>query len=538
MNNKYLYNSQKNQKNSKDDIFFKDYQPKLKILNKYLRLEGLKREEKVSKFKDDFIDSTEKPKFFFMRSEKKIENKEFKPSTNLCSSKRSKTYSTLLQKSVVVKGFRNYLDRKMETEILPHNFDDIQSLIELKELKNSLNEKKYLLSNNYYNIKNDINSPNNKTQKDIKLKDKGKKENKKRNIINLIKKFKSDNKKEFTKSIILPKTKNKSHILDKNKKKRPTTAKSIRKISMGLVKQNKMDINNKFKKRLIKSAKSRLLAQKTERESNIIKEKNIKNSFANTSYRNISSYTTTFKSYSKSFGTKNKIIDNKLFKNIEKQVLNPDSVSTFNNKINNIQTEKNEFKSTRQIINRILNDCHIIDKYIRNKGVDKEDNSRKIDKEEILLKLAEQVKKNKVKKLKISVKGKRARIIPDDNIIFEQKLEKIKGIAKKFFRDVYKQILFEKRILNKIEKKNIIDAIEEKQTKKKLFEQIKKEAKEKMIITNDYIVTEEDDKKLLEEQRRLFDFYGNIDGLEWLITKRNIMDYDKRNNNKKVKHKQ
>ena len=538
MNNKYLYNSQKNQKNSKDDIFFKDYQPKLKILNKYLRLEGLKREEKVSKFKDDFIDSTEKPKFFFMRSEKKIENKEFKPSTNLCSSKRSKTYSTLLQKSVVVKGFRNYLDRKMETEILPHNFDDIQSLIELKELKNSLNEKKYLLSNNYYNINNDINSPNNKTQKDIKLKDKGKKENKKRNIINLIKKFKSDNKKEFTKSIILPKTKNKSHILDKNKKKRPTTGKSIRKISMGLVKQNKMDINNKFKKRLIKSAKSRLLTQKTERESNIIKEKNIKNSFANTSYRNISSYTTTFKSYSKSFGTKNKIIDNKLFKNIEKQVLNPDSVSTFNNKINNIQTEKNEFKSTRQIINRILNDCHIIDKYIRNKGVDKEDNSRKIDKEEILLKLAEKIKKNKVKKLKINVKGERNRIIPDDNIIFEQKLEKIKGIAKKFFRDVYKQILFEKRILNKTEKKNIIDAIEEKRTKQKLFEQIKKEAKEKMIITKANLVTEEDDKKLLEEQRRMFDFYGNLDGLEWLITKRNIMNYEKRNDYKKVKHKQ
>ena len=525
MNNKYLYNSHKNKKNSKDDIFFKDYQPKINILNKYLRLEGLKREEKVSKFKDDFIDSTEKPKFFFMRSEKKIENKEFKPSTNLCSSKRSKTYSTLLQKSVVVSGFRNYLNRKMETEIFPHNFDDIQSLIELKELKNNLNEKKYLLNNDYYNINNDINSPNNKTQKDIKLKDKGKKENKKSNIRNLIKIFKTDNKKEFTKSIILPKDKNKSHIiLEKNKKKRP---KSNRKISMGLVKQNKMDINNKFKKRLIKSAKSRMLAQKTERESNFIKGKNIKNSFANISYKNISSYTTTFKSYSKSLGTKNKIFD-KLFKNIEKQVLNPDSVSTFNNKINNIQAEKNEFKSTRQIINRILNDCDIIDKYIRSKEVDKEDNSRKIDKEEILLKLAEQVKKNKAKKLKISVKGKRDRIIPDDNIIFEQKLEKIKGIAKKFFRDVYKQILFEKRILNKIEKKNIIDAIEEKQTKKKLFEQIKKEAKEKMIITNAYIVTEEDDKKLLEEQRRMFDFYGNIDGLEWLITKRNIMDYDKK----------
>ena len=461
------------------------------------------------------------------------------PSTNLCSSKRSKTYSTLLQKSVVVNGFRNYLNRKMETEILPHNFDDIQSLIELKKLKNNLNEKKYLLNNNYYNINNDANTPNNKTQKDTKLKNKGKKENKKSNIMNLIKNFKSDNKKELAKSIILAKTKKKSHIiLGKNKKKRPATSKSFRKISMGLVKQKNMDINNKFKQRLIKSAKSRLLAQKTERENNIIKDKNIKNSFANTSYKNISSYTTTFKSYSKSFGAKNKIIDNKLFKNIEKQVLNPDSVSIFNNKINNIPTEKNEFKSTRQIINRILNDCDIIDKYIRSKEVDKDNNSRKIDKEEILLKLAEKIKKNKVKKLKINVKGERNRIIPDDNIIFEQKLEKIKGIAKKFFRDVYKQILFEKRILNKTEKKNIIDAIEEKRTKQKLFEQIKKEAKEKMIITNANLVTEEDDKKLLEEQRRMFDFYGNLDGLEWLITKRNIMNYEKRNDYKKVKHKQ
>ena len=92
--------------------------------------------------------------------------------------------------------------------------------------------------------------------------------------------------------------------------------------------------------------------------------------------------------------------------------------------------------------------------------------------------------------------------------------------------------------MNKTEKKNIIDAIEEKRTKQKLFEQIKKEAKEKMIITNANLVTEEDDKKLLEEQRRMFDFYGNLDGLEWLITKRNIMNYEKRNDYKKVKHKQ
>ena len=48
-----------------------------------------------------------------------------------------------------------------------------------------------------------------------------------------------------------------------------------------------------------------------------------------------------------------------------------------------------------------------------------------------------------------------------------------------------------------------------------------------MIITRENIITEKDDKLLLEEQRKLFDFYGNLDGLEWLITKRNVMNFGK-----------
>ena len=540
MNNKYQYKIHKTSKNSKDNIVFRDYQPKLKLINKYFKLEELKQDEKISKFNDIFIDSTEKPKFFFMRSEKKIKNKDFKPSANLNLSKRSKTYSTLFQKSVVVKGFRNHLEKKIETEIIPNDFDDILSLIELKELKNNLIEKKYLISNNnYYNINSDINTQKNITQKKIAIKNNGNKENKKNNLINMIENLKSDKKEEYAKSIILTKTKNKSHLnLEYNKIKRPITSKCKRKISIGIIKENKMDINNKFKKRLIKSAKSRQQMQQTKRENNNLIEKNIKNSFANTSYKNISSYTTTFKSYSKSFSNKNKIIDNKLFKNIEKQVLNPDSASIFINKTNNLPKEKSEFKSARQIINRVINDCNIIDKFLRNKDSYQRDSFHKIDKEEILLKLADRLKKNKIRKLKTYSRGKKTGIIPDDKIVFEQKLEKIKGVAKKFFREVYKQILFEKRILNKVERKNIIDAIEEKQTKKKLSEQFKKEAKEKMILTHNNMVTEEDDKKLLEEQRRMFDFYGNLDGLEWLITKRHIMDFEKRINKRANRYKQ
>ena len=177
-----------------------------------------------------------------------------------------------------------------------------------------------------------------------------------------------------------------------------------------------------------------------------------------------------------------------------------------------------------------MNDCNIIDTYIKNR--DKENNSsNKNDKEQILLKLADRLKKNRIRKLKVQVKGKKiSRIIPEDEKVFEKKLEKIPYAAKKFFREVYKQILFEKRVLNKVEKTTIMDAIEEKQTKKKLYEQFKKEAKDKMIITRENIITDKDDKKLLEEQRKLFDFYGNLDGLEWLITKRHIMNFGKDQN--------
>ena len=146
------------------------------------------------------------------------------------------------------------------------------------------------------------------------------------------------------------------------------------------------------------------------------------------------------------------------------------------------------------------------------------------------------MKKNKMKQLKLKVRQKKTRIIPDDKVVFVNKLEKIKGAAKKFFREVYKQILFEKRILNKIDKSNIIDALEEQHSKKKLSEQFKKEAKEKMLLTRANIVTEEDDKKLLDEQRKLFDFYGNLDGLEWLLTKKHIMDFGNRKYKKRVKH--
>lgn len=512
INNKIykLHNKSKTSKETKNDIMT-EIQPKLKILSKYFKLEELKQQEKVSQFQEGFIDPTIKPKFFFMRSELKTKNREFRPTTNLCTSKRNKTYSTLFKKSIVINGFRNYSGRKIETEIIPNNFDDIQSLIELKETKNNIMMNKFLLNDKKY----------------YKIKDIGNKIKKKLNtklLKNIDKKtIKLRNKNEgFTKSIIIKNYTNYNLNIDNNKIKRPFTSKDNKKISTDLFNEKKNGQKIYNAKRMIKSAiTQRPKKSQTQREYNInINNQNIRYPNKKRSNKNISCYTTTFKSYSKSLSKNSR--SNNLFKNIEKQVLNPDSF--FMTRANN-QVEKNEFKSTKQIIQRILNDCNIIDKYIKNKEEGIDHSFHKNDKEEILLRLADRLKKNKIKKLKIGIKGKKTRVILEDEKAFEKKLEKIPRVAKQFFRDVYKQILFEKRILNKAEKKNIIDAIEEKQTKKKFYSEIKKEVKEKMILTKANLITDKDDKVLLDEQRKLFDFYGSLDGLEWLIMKKHIMNF-------------
>ena len=71
-------------------------------------------------------------------------------------------------------------------------------------------------------------------------------------------------------------------------------------------------------------------------------------------------------------------------------------------------------------------------------------------------------------------------------------------------------------------------AIEKQYEKKRLLEEIKKATLKRMRITNDNMVTEKDDKVLLEEEKKILDSYGNLDGLEWLITKRNVLTYGKK----------
>ena len=64
--------------------------------------------------------------------------------------------------------------------------------------------------------------------------------------------------------------------------------------------------------------------------------------------------------------------------------------------------------------------------------------------------------------------------------------------------------------------------------RKKLKEQIKKETIKRMRIAKDNFITEKDDKILIDEEKKAFDLYGNLDGLEWLMMKRNIITYGKK----------
>ena len=521
----------KKTKVTKVDIM-KELKPKLKIINRFFRLEKLKEQEKIAEFQDGFIDPTMKPTFVFLRSELKS-NKVFRPSTNISSSKRNKTFSTLYKKGLSLNGFKNYSGKKNKTELLtPHNYDDLQFLIDLKEAKNDLIINRYLL-------KKELNRKKKKTKNTISR-------NPEKNKIKL--KIKNE---ALTKSILLTNNNvTNSNILDSynknnnNKIKRPYTSKGERNNTPKLITNKSLNEcknntnsnnnnNNNRNNRIIKSATTeRTKKPRTQREykNNNINIINLRYPITNRSNNNLSCYTTTFGSFSKSCSKNAK--NSKLFKKIEKKVLNMESFFITKRIKTPLPTEKSEFKSTKQIIKRIMNDCNIIDRFIRNKEKVGDENHSfnkkniKKNKEDILLELSDRLKLNKLSMLKSNVKNKEKRVILEDEKAFEEKLAKIPNVAKKFFRDVYKRILFEKRVLNKVDKKNIIESIEEKEEKKKLNEDIKKEVKQRMILTKDNYITDKDDKKLIDEQKKLFDFYGNIEGLEWLITKKHVLNLE------------
>jgi len=513
-------------KNSQDIIEEMKY--KYRILNKYLKLEDLKSKEKKLRFQDELTaDTNEKPAFLFMRNESKTEIG-YKPVTTFCDKYRPKEFSSLYRKYIDLNGFKNEkMKLKTETEMYPSNFEDIMSKIELTDILNNIKTNRYNIAKNLISIKHHMNTEeNNYKQSNLLLS---------RNINNTFKTKKKNllkTKKNKNHTFSALNNKNKDFFSNKNDlctevkkiklKKRPTTSKYNRKYYI----DNNINNNENYGKGIdysfIKNQEGKDVQLNNSKNSNQYRNRN---SSFNKFNKNLSCLTTTFKSYSRSLSKQGYKKNEGLLQKIEKQVLNPDSFFF------NLNNEKTEFKTTKQIINRILNDGNIIDNYIKSGGQVKEEVLHKIDREEILLKLAERLRKNrnKIKKIKLD---KRPELEDDqyldleDEQIFKIKLSKIENkYAKEFFREVYQQLLSEKRLLNKREKNDIVDVKEEKKKKKRMQKEFKKDAYKKMLIMNDNIITEKDDKIIIDEQRKMFDYYGNLDGLEWLINKRHIINF-------------
>ena len=196
--------------------------------------------------------------------------------------------------------------------------------------------------------------------------------------------------------------------------------------------------------------------------------------------------------------------------------------------LNNTKTELNisNEENVNSKIKQIINDGKIIKESLENK-IEKE-YKRKLKKknDEILLKLANKVYKEEKKEENNNNKKKEENhycLSTEDE--FVRKLKKIPKSCKEPFRQCFKEILYEDRILNK----NLNENDEYFDKMKYLNEQkkIQLEAFRTMYLLKENILTGREDDEVFKEEK-IFDNYGNITGLEWLIKKKYILDDKKK----------
>ena len=454
---------------------------RLKLIKKITKLEELKDIDKIYEYQESIYNSDNKPSYNFMRQDSKCFNNDYIPKTNYGYKNRNKKFSTLFKRNLNLNLFTQNKKKKIEKEnIFPTDFEEINEEIELKKMENN--------SMNKYLINEDTNKLNNKDNYSNYIKIS------KANSNNLISKFRKD---IYQKCVTEP-----NLILEEENSKRNSEIKRINKsakrVSAFLVNRNIINLKLSNKK---------------------ICGRNDNNNINS----NLSNYTTAFRSFSVSQPKDNNIKE--IINKKEEKKLNSDS---FYNRINS-STYREEYKMTpleiktsRDLMNRIINDGFVIDKYIKSNRLNLRKDEKKKNKEEILLKLEQRIKLRNNKKLKIKKDKKKEKKLTDEEL-FQTRLVKMPRFAKKFFREIYKKILFENRVLNKIEVYNIDNAMEKLNLKKKLMKETKKDTTHRMRLAKDNLITEKDDKALINEQKKQFDFYGNLDGLEWLLMKKNII---------------
>ena len=199
--------------------------------------------------------------------------------------------------------------------------------------------------------------------------------------------------------------------------------------------------------------------------------------------------------------------------------ISKNNINTLNNNHNsNSKLEISDSKSNSFIkskINGILNNSYIIKDSIERKKQQEEKQKKKDD--NILLKLADKIKP------KTAIVKKKKKFISQENE-YVKRLKVIPKSCKEEYRECFKKILFEDRLLNHPQKNND-NLIIEKMNYLKELKKIKEDAQKKMFILGENIVTGRDDKEVIKEEK-IFGNYGNITGLEYLIKKKSVL-YEK-----------
>ena len=179
-------------------------------------------------------------------------------------------------------------------------------------------------------------------------------------------------------------------------------------------------------------------------------------------------------------------------------------------------TERNGNLNFNKQVYKVLNDTSVIKDSIKN--TIKEETKAKKDSERVLLTLANRLhKKNQT--LEPRKKNYEGETLEDQLI---NKLAKIPYPAKTEYRKVYKIILNEDRILKKRDI-NYNDKYENQMKKIREEKKLKEAAYKTMYTLKENILTGKEDKEVFKEEM-IFDNYGNIDGLEWLIRKHSVLD--------------
>ena len=170
---------------------------------------------------------------------------------------------------------------------------------------------------------------------------------------------------------------------------------------------------------------------------------------------------------------------------------------------------------------RTLNDGNIIKNEIE-EGIKLSNQTKKKDREKVLLKLANKI--NLKEQILKKIRNKKKPILIDEEYFIER-LSKIPHQVKEDFRDTYKKILAEERILNNKDKFKE-SYYEQKMRYIREQKYFKEEAIKTMHLLKDYRVSDNDDEEVLKEDK-IFDNYGNLLSLEWQLKKKHILKKEK-----------